>query len=118
MFLRGLDLTDEQKAKVKEIMEANKATFEPTMQAMKDNHTKLAELGKDGLFDQAALEAIAKEQGDLFAKTIVQKESVKAQIFAILTPDQKAKAAEQRTKFEERFKDHKGFGGKHGGAEF
>ena len=73
MALRGLDLTDEQKAKVKEIMEANKATFEPTMQAMKENRSKLRDLGKDGTFDQAQVEALAKEQGDLVAKSIVQK---------------------------------------------
>ena len=118
MALRGLDLTDEQKAKVKEIMEANKATFEPTMQAMKENRSKLRDLGKDGTFDQAQVEALAKEQGDLVAKSIIQKESVKAQVFAILTDEQKAKAAEMRTKFEERGKGHRGFGGKHGGSEF
>ena len=118
MALRGLDLTDEQKAKVKEIMEANKAAFEPTMQAMKENRSKLHNLSKAGTFDQAQVEALANEQGDLVAKTIVQKESVKAQIFAILTDEQKAKAAEMRAKFEGRMKDHKGFGGKHGGSEF
>lgn len=118
MALRGLDLTDEQKAKVKEIMESNKAALEPTMSAMKENRSKLHDLSKDGTFDQAQVEALANEQGDLVAKTIVQKESVKAQIFAILTDEQKAKAAEMRTKFEGRMKDHKGFGGKHGGSEF
>ncbi|MBK6749652.1 MAG: Spy/CpxP family protein refolding chaperone [Pyrinomonadaceae bacterium] len=118
MALRGLDLSDEQKAKVKEIMEANKAEFEPTMQAMKDNRAKIQTLGTDGTFDQARVEGLAKEQGDLVAKTIVQKASVKAQVFAVLTDEQKAKAAEMRTKFEGRGKDHKGFGGKHGGSEF
>ena len=118
MALRGLDLTDEQKAKVKEIMEANKTTFEPTMQSMKENRAKLHDLSKDGTFDQAQVEALAKEQGNLVARSIVQKESVKAQVFAILTDEQKAKAAEMRTKFGERMKGHKGFGGKHGGSEF
>lgn len=118
MALRGLDLTDDQKAKVKEIMEANKAGFEPTMQAMKENRGKIRGLGTDGNFDEARVEALAKEQGDLVAKMIVQKEGVKAQIFAILTDEQKAKAAEMRTKFEERGKGHNGFGGKHGGSEF
>ena len=118
MALRSLDLTDEQKAKVKEIMDANKTTFEPTMQSMKENRAKLHDLSKAGTFDQAQVESLANEQGDLVAKMIVQKESVKAQIFAILTDEQKAKAAEMRTKFEGRMKGHKGFGGKHGGSEF
>lgn len=117
MALRGLDLTNEQKAKVKEIIEANKAAFEPTMQALMENRSKLHDLSKDGTFDQAQVEVLAKEQGDLIAKTIMQKESVKAQIFAILSDEQKAKAAEMRTKFEDRMKANKGFGGNHNGSE-
>lgn len=118
MALRGLDLTDDQKAKVKEIIDARKAEFEPTMQAMKENRAKIRTLGTDGAFDQAEVEALAKAQGDLVAKTIVQRESVKAQIFSILTDEQKAKAKEMSAKFEGRMKGHKGFGGRHDGTEF
>ncbi len=104
-LLRQLDLNEEQKAKVKEIIGTNRASLEPTMQAMKENHAKIRTLGTDGTFDQALVEALAAEQGDLVAKTIVQKESVKAQIFAILTAEQKVKAAELRTKFEGKFEE-------------
>jgi protein CpxP len=118
MALRGLDLTDDQKAKVKEIMGASKTNVEPLMQQMRDNHTKIAALGTDGKFDQAQVEALANEQGSIAAKMIIEKEKVKAQVFAILTDEQKAKAAEMRAKFEQRMKEHKGFEGKRGGAEF
>lgn len=117
MALRGLDLTDDQKAKVKEIMEASKTSVEPLMQQMHDNHAKIAGLGTDGKFDQAQVEELAAEQGNITAKLIVEKEKAKAQVFAILTDEQKAKAAEMRSKFEERMKGHKGFGGRHGGGE-
>lgn len=121
-MLRGLDLTDEQKAKVKEIMVANRANFEPTMQAMKENHAKIRTLGSDGNFDEAQIEALAAEQGNLVAKMIVRKESVRAQIFAILTPEQKVKAAEMRTKFEgkfeERMKNRENHGDAPVGSEF
>jgi Spy/CpxP family protein refolding chaperone len=116
--LRGLDLNDEQKAKVKEIMEASRANVEPLMQQMRDNHTKIAALGTDGKFDQAGVETLANEQGSITARMIVEKEKVKAQVFTILTDEQKAKAAAMRAKFEERVKAHKGFGDKRGGAEF
>lgn len=118
MELRGLDLTDDQKAKVKGIMDASKASIEPLMQQMKDNHAKIAGLGADGKFDQAQVEALANQQGSITSQMIIEREKAKAQIFAILTDEQKAKAAEMRTKFEERMKDHKGFGEKRGGAEF
>ncbi len=118
MFLRGIDLTDEQKTKVKEITDGTKAAVEPLMQQMKDNHVKIADLGKDGKFDQAQVEAIAAEQGSIVSKMIVEKEKAKAQIFAILTDEQKAKAEEMRAKFGERMKNGKGFGGRHKGMEF
>jgi protein CpxP len=119
MALRGLDLTDEQKAKVKEIMDASRTSVEPLAQQLRDGRKNLAALGTDGTFDQAKVEAAANEQAGIMAKLIVEKEKAKAQVFALLTDAQKAKAAEMRQKFEERIKDHKGFGGKHGGpAEF
>lgn len=118
MFLRGLDLTDEQKGKVKEIMDGSKAAVEPLMQQMKDNHVKIADLGKDGKFDQAQVEALAAEKGSIVSKLVIEKEKAKAQAFAILTDEQKAKAEELRAKFGERMKNGKGFGGKHGGMEF
>lgn len=118
MALRGLDLTDEQKVKVKEITEAAKTTVGPLMEQTRANHDKIRSLGTDGKFDQAQIEALAAEQGNLTAKMIVEKEKVKAQIFALLTDDQKAKAAAMHTKFEEKFKNRKFFSEKPGGSEF
>lgn len=116
MALRGLDLTDEQKAKVKEITEAGKTAVEPLKLELRENHKKLAALGTDGTFDQAKVEGLASEQAGIMSKLIVEKEKIKAQIFAILTDEQKAKAAEQRQKFGERMKNHGPFEGKRGGG--
>ena len=118
LSLRGLDLTDEQKAKVKEIMEASRTNVEPLMQQMRDNHAKIADLSKDGTFDQAKVEAIAADQGGVMAKLIVEREKAKAQVFALLTDAQKAKAAALKAKFEEKFKDGKGFERKPNGSDF
>lgn len=105
MALRGLDLNEEQKAKVKEIMDASRSIVEPIMKQLHDNHEKLEELGTAGKFDQAAVEAIAAEQGSLTAKLIVEQERTRSQVFAILTDEQKAKAAAQKQEFEQRMKD-------------
>lgn len=116
MALRGLDLSDDQKAKVKEITDASRVTVKPLMQQLRDNHKALAALGTDGTFDEAKVEALAGEQSGIMSKLIVEREKAKAQIFAILTDTQKAKAAEMRTKFEERMKDHGLRDGKRGGG--
>ena len=122
MALRGLDLTDAQKARVKEIMEANKANFQPIMQSLKENHKKLADLTANGGFDEAQVQALATEQGNLTAKMIVERERVKSQVFAILTDEQKAKAAQTRDQMKEHFKnrmkDHDGTEKAPAGSEF
>lgn len=113
MMLHGLDLTEDQKGKVKGIMETSRTTVEPLVQQIRDNHKNLAALGTDGNFDQAKVEALAAEQAAIMSKLIVERQKAKAQIFTVLTDEQKAKAAEMRQKFGDRMKG-RGFGEKRG----
>jgi protein CpxP len=112
MMLRGLNLTDDQKAKVKSIFEAAKTDVQPLREALKENRKKLNSVTANGAFDQAQIQAIADEQGALMSKMIVEREKVKSQIIAILTDEQKAKAAQMRENFKQHMKDHKGTGAK------
>lgn len=105
MMFRELDLTDEQKAQVKQISDASKTNVQPIREQMRANRQKLQELSANGNFDAAQVQAIAAQQGNLSAQLIVEKERVKAQIFQILTPEQRAKAAEMQTKMKERFQN-------------
>src|SRR5690349_16607673 len=65
MMFRQLNLTDDQKAKVKEIFEANKGTVQPLREQLKANHDKIAALNGS---DDAQLQTLAKQQGDLMAQ--------------------------------------------------
>lgn len=107
MALRGLDLTDEQKAKVKEIHEGSRSALQPTMKALKANREKMEALTANGGFDEAQVTALANEQASLSAKLIVEKERVKSQVFAILTDAQKARLTEMKAKRAERMKERK-----------
>jgi len=102
MMFRQLDLTDDQKGKVKEIFEANKGTVQPLMEQLKANHERIAALNGS---DDAQLQTLAKQQGDLIAQMIVAREHVKSQVFAILTDEQKAKAEQMRDQMKQRFQD-------------
>lgn len=105
---RELGLTDAQKAQVKEIMDANREKTAPLMDALKDSHKKMEELTANGAFDEAAVTALANEEAATMAKLSVERERVKAQVYAILTDEQKAKMAEQKAKRAEHFKNFKG----------
>lgn len=113
MMLRGIDLTDDQKNQVKQIMEASRAKVQPLRESLRANRQKLRELTENGKFDEGQVQALAAEQGRISAQLLVEKERSKAQIFQILTPEQREKAAQMRQQMKERFKD--GFkGGKKG----
>jgi protein CpxP len=102
MMFRGLDLTDEQKAQMKAIRQANRETMKPIREQMKANREKLQQLSAGGNFDAAQVQAIAAQQGSLSAQMIVERERVKSQMFNILTPEQKAKAAEMKAQFQQK----------------
>ena len=113
IIFKKLDLTEEQKAQAREIVQAgfekNKGVFE----AMKANREKMKAATANGAFDEAVVSQIAAEQGQLSAQLIVEKERVKSQIFAILTDGQKAKAVELEKEFDGKIK--RGLRGKRGG---
>ena len=117
MMLRGLDLTDDQKAQMKAIREANRSKVQPIREALKANQAKLREATANGAFDEAAVSAIANEQAGLKAQLTVERARVMSQTFALLTDEQKAKAAEAREKMKERFKNRGERRGRKGGEK-
>ena len=116
MAFKKLGLREEQQTKAKEIVQAgfekNKGVFE----ALKANREKLKAATANGAFDEAAVIAIAAEQGQLTSQLIVEKERTKYQIFAILTEEQKVKAADLEKEFEGK-RGHRGKRGGFGGPE-
>lgn len=105
MMFRGLDLTEEQKTQVQQIRQTSREKIKPIREQMRANRQKLTELSATGSFDQAQVQAIAAQQGNLTAQLIVERESVKSQIFQVLTPEQKAKAAEIQAQRKQRMQE-------------
>lgn len=107
MMLRGLDLTDEQKAQVKQIMEASKAKTQPLRESLNANRQKMKEVTANGAFDEAQITSLATEKGTLSVQMSVERARLKSQVFALLTAEQKAKAAEMESRMKDRFKARK-----------
>lgn len=107
-----LNLTDEQKEQVDKITEATRAQVQPLMESLRENHQKLEALSASGEFNEQQVHAIADEQGKLNALLIVEKERAKAQIFQILTTEQREQAKQMKEQMKNRFKDKtRQFGG-------
>ncbi len=111
-------LSDEQKAQAKQVLDDSKTRTEPLTEAMKAGHESAKDLGKDGTFDEKAVNELATQQSETMKQIIIEKEKTKAALFAILTPEQRTKAEQLRANFEAGFKDKFGKDsegkGKHG----
>jgi Spy/CpxP family protein refolding chaperone len=96
---RKLNLTEAQRAQIKTIFEAQRATMRPVMQQMAQNRAAMLTATAGGAFDQAKVQAIAAQQAQLEAQLTVQRKSVESQIYnTVLTSEQKATAEQMRQK--------------------
>lgn len=89
--LNKLDLTDEQKTKIRAIMQNAEPEFDKNVEAAEKNREALHEL-KGGGYNAAEVARLAEAQGDLVAKTIELRLKVRHDIYELLTPDQRKKA--------------------------
>ena len=108
-----LNLSDEQKAQVKTILEDSKTRVKPLMESMRESHKQAENLGTDGTFNEEQVNQIANAQAETSRQIFIEREKTKARIFAVLTPEQRAEAAKMKDRFKERFKG--GFKNRGGG---
>jgi Spy/CpxP family protein refolding chaperone len=108
----ALDLTDAQQAQAKSILAKEKPTLEPLMQQLADGHKQMRALEENSTFDEAAVRALATQHASAITELLVAKARTKSELFAILTPDQKAKATKMMNRHEEHMMQHM-----HGGGE-
>ena len=107
-----LNLTDAQKAQVKDIMDASRAKVQPLTEQLKANHQKMETATANGQFDEAQVSTIANEQATISAQLIVEKERAKSQIFQILTAEQKTLMPQFEAQRGDRFENRKNHGEK------
>ncbi|MGO9373684.1 MAG: Spy/CpxP family protein refolding chaperone, partial [Syntrophobacteraceae bacterium] len=74
----------------------------------KAGREQLNALIKSGPFDEAKVRSIAKGQADILANMIVARERIKSQIYAVLTPEQRAKAEKLREAWKTLHEDRPG----------
>jgi periplasmic protein CpxP/Spy len=98
MELRGLDLTDAQKAQVKQIMTAERPTLKPLMQQEMQNHQQMTALVRGGSFEEAKAQPIAAQEAQIHSQIAVERAKMDAQIYQLLTPEQKTKLTEREAK--------------------
>jgi Spy/CpxP family protein refolding chaperone len=95
-----LKLTDDQKMQIKTIIKNEIPVVKPILLNGVLVHKQLAELGRDGVYNEQEVNRLSTLQAKNARLLIVEKEKVKAQIFAVLTPEQRAEAEKVRDEFQ------------------
>ncbi len=103
MFLehmaRYLDLSDDQRAQIKSLWEAQRPATEPLLKQLAVGRKDMLAATANGAFDQAKVQAIANQQAQILAQLTVLREQLQSKIYnTVLTSDQKAKVDQMRQK--------------------
>jgi protein CpxP len=111
-LLRQLDLTDEQRTQVRQVMEGHRDELRAIGERVMAAHRAQEDAVTAPQFDEQVIRTKAAELAAVEADAAVLQAKVHSEVFALLTPEQQAKAAElkaqrqaQAQQFRERMKD-------------
>lgn len=107
-ILHQLDLTDEQKHEVKSITQAAAPQFKALGEQMRAlRHSDMATLPENG-FDEAQAMASAQAHADVMKKMMILGARVKADIVALLTPEQRVQVREKQSTMQNKIQKKQG----------
>lgn len=108
---RELNLSDEQKTQAKQVLDDARSRVEPLFDQLAENRKEITQLGTDGVYDERKVQELGDAQADLMKRLFIEKEKSKAQLFAILTAEQREKARQKINNFEGRTRKDASLGG-------
>lgn len=92
--LHQLNLTDDQKAQIKQLFETERPTMKPLMQQEHAARTQMIQLITSGTFEQAKVAAVAAQESQTHMQMEIEHAKIASQIYQLLSSDQKAKVAD------------------------
>lgn len=102
MFLDGVVLDETQQDKVFAIVHAQEPRMREQGKAARHAHEALRAMAFSGQFDDARATSLAQAGASAMAAIALQQARADAQIYALLSPEQRRQAAEQRPRREPR----------------
>lgn len=97
-IMRSLELTDQQRGEIEQIVEEARPEFKDIMDAMRAERGKIHDLVTADSTDMAAIEAAAEIQSQLMKQMIIEGAQTKSAIFQVLTEDQRNQIREKMEK--------------------
>lgn len=107
--LQKLNLSDAQRASIKDIVKQGFTQLKPQFQAVRQQRTAFEALTPDSPNYQSTAASLAQAEGQLTVARTTQRAALKAQIYAVLNASQKAQLATLKAARQARIEQWKQF---------
>ena len=110
-MFRGIDLTDDQKAKLQQIHQSFAERTRPLREQLRAKHEELRQAEQGGTFNETLATQKLTEAAAIEAKLMGEEFRMRQESLSILTPEQKTQLEQRRQQFEqkrEQFKEGRG----------
>jgi len=101
-FFRGLSLTDDQKAKMKQFRESFAETNKPLREQLRAKRQELRQASEGGTFNEALATQKLTEIAPLQAKLMAGRAKLHQEMLSVLTAEQKAQLEQAKAQFKTR----------------
>ena len=108
MMFRGINLTDDQKSKIKQIGESFRERTQPLRQELQTKREALRQTGEGGTFDEASATQKLTETAGLEAKLMGERFKMRQEMLSVLTTEQKTQLEQKRAEFKARGAERRG----------
>jgi Spy/CpxP family protein refolding chaperone len=113
---RGVELTDEQKTRVRQIHETHRASTKGLHQQLRAKRQELRQLQEGATFNEALAAQKLTEAAGIEAKLMGEQFRLRQELQTVLTPEQKAQIEQQREQRKQRREQFRGRRGERRGA--
>jgi len=107
-MFRGINLTEDQKSKMKQISQNFREGTKALRQELQTKRQALRQASQGVLFDEALATQKLTETAGLQAKLMGEQFKVRQQMLAVLTPEQKTQLEQKRAEFKGRGAERRG----------
>ena len=105
MMFQGLNLTDDQKAKMKQISESFRERTQSLRDELRAKRQELRQANEGGTFNESVAAQKLQESASLQAKLMGEQFKLRQEMLSVLTPEQKTQLEQKRAEFKNRSTD-------------
>jgi Spy/CpxP family protein refolding chaperone len=105
LYAKYLNLTDDQRAQMKAVMEKERPTLKPLIQQIHQMEQQLKPY-EEGTFDETKVQPLVAQQSQTMVQLKVEETRIHNELFQLLTPDQQTKMKQFEANRQARMQQH------------